>query len=54
MTDALQGAIPSQCPECREIAITVTEVPPEKHDRGTEWATRAECANCGEYGRWFD
>jgi ribosomal protein L32 len=48
------GGIPSQCPECGEIKIRAVSVPPDDHSRGNQWATRAQCENCGEYSEWFD
>jgi len=50
----MQRAIPSQCPECSEIAVSVASVPPEGHDCGDGWATRAECDSCGAFIGWFD
>lgn len=46
--------IPSQCPECSGITVEVSSVPPSQHDRGGDWATRAECTRCGEFVAWFD
>jgi len=46
--------IPSQCPECHEIAIRINELPPDEHDRGDQWCTRAECRACGDYVEWFE
>lgn len=48
------GVIPSQCPNCRAIAIEVTNVPPHEHDEGDEWQTHAECMECEEYAEWID
>lgn len=45
--------IPSQCPECSGITIEVSSVPPSQHDRGNEWAIRAECSRC-EFLAWFE
>ena len=50
----MQQQIPSQCPECRAIDIEVVSVPPDRHDRGSDWLTRVECEGCGEYTEWFD
>lgn len=49
----MSQTIPSQCPECSAVAVDATQVPPDRHDRGDEWLTRAECAACGDYLEWF-
>jgi hypothetical protein len=45
--------VPSTCPECGAIDVTVRDVPPDMHDRGDSWTTRAECEACDEYVEWF-
>ncbi|WP_394740100.1 hypothetical protein [Natronococcus roseus] len=47
-------SIPSQCPECGALEIRITKLPPDDHDRGEDWATRAACEACEEYVEWFD
>ncbi|WP_200820837.1 hypothetical protein [Halobellus limi] len=49
----MSQTIPSQCPECSEIAVDVSSVPPDRHDQGDRWATRAKCGNCGEFVGWY-
>jgi hypothetical protein len=46
--------VPTQCPECLSLDVDVTEVPPDSHDRGDGWYTRAECQDCEEYVEWFE
>jgi hypothetical protein len=45
-------ALPSQCPKCGAMSISVSKVPPDKHDHGSEWATKVECEDCDEFVRW--
>ncbi|ELY54996.1 hypothetical protein C491_17449 [Natronococcus amylolyticus DSM 10524] len=47
-------AIPSQCPECGSLNVSMINISPDDHERGDEWATRVECTDCGEYAEWFD
>ena len=46
--------IPANCPECGEMAIAVSKIPPDQHDRGDEWITRVACRDCDEYTEWVD
>jgi hypothetical protein len=51
---SIMGGIPSQCPECGEIKVRTVTVPPDDHNRGNQWVTRAHCESCGEYNEWFN
>jgi len=46
--------VPTQCPVCGSISVSVSNVAPGNHTRGDGWVTRAECQECGEYVEWFD
>jgi len=37
--------IPASCPECGEMQISVTAVPPDEHDYAG-WQTKIECQSC--------
>jgi hypothetical protein len=45
--------IPSNCPACGDGDLDVTNVPPQKHDRGDGWVTQATCPSCS-YLEWFE
>ncbi len=45
-------SIPSQCPECGSLSVTVTKVPPEDHEQGSGWCTHATCEDCSDYEEW--
>lgn len=45
--------IPTQCPNCGAVTVSISDVAPENHSEGAEWLTRAECENCEEYAEWF-
>lgn len=46
--------IPCTCPDCGAIRVSITQAPPDEHERGEDWTTYAECHACQEYGEWFD
>lgn len=48
----MQAAVPSQCPECGDLDVRVLDIPPDKHGRGEEWLTRADCRAC-DFTAWF-
>lgn len=50
----MEQVVPSQCPECHAIAVQLSQIPPDSHDRGNQWYSRAECTNCGEFVKWID
>jgi hypothetical protein len=50
---AVRMPIPSNCPACEDGDLDVTNVPPQKHDQGDEWVTRATCPSCS-YLEWFE
>lgn len=38
--------VPSECPDCKQLTISVTSVPPDDHDFAG-WVTKIECGACG-------
>ncbi len=44
--------LPSQCPKCGAISVKITTVPPDAHEEGENWRTRAECQECTQYAEW--
>lgn len=46
--------IPSQCPNCRAIAMQVTDVPLSEPAGGDEWRTHADCTEWEEYDEWVE